>query len=81
MKVGARELRARAARVLEEVRRGSEVTVTYRNVPIAVIKPTKTNKRKARRFESIGFGMWANRKDLEDVEAWISKIRRPRYLG
>lgn len=80
MKVGARELRARAARVLEEVRRGSEVTVTYRNVPIAVIRPTKT-ERKARRFEPIGFGMWANRKDLEDVEAWISKIRRPRYLG
>ncbi len=80
MKVGARQLRARAARVLEEVPRRFEETVTYRNVPIAVIKPTET-ERKARRFEPIGFGMWANRKDLEDVEAWIGKIRRPRHLG
>jgi len=80
MKVGARELRVKAARVLEEVQRGHDVTITYRNTAVAVIKPLASRKPR-RVFEPIGFGMWANRKDLEDVEAWIGKIRRPRYLG
>jgi hypothetical protein len=26
------------------------------------------------------FGMWADRKDMKDVHAWLRKIRTPRYL-
>lgn len=77
MKVGARELRAKLGQVLEEVQRGCEVTVTYRNVPIAVIKPVKPKKRQ-RVFVPIAFGIWAGRKDLKDVEGWVRRIRRPR---
>jgi hypothetical protein len=25
------------------------------------------------------FGMWAGRKDMKDVHAWLKKIRAPRY--
>ena len=78
MRVGARELRAKVGQVLEEVRRGRDVTVTYRNVPIAVIKPVRP-KRGQRPFVPIAFGIWAGRKDLKDVEGWVRKIRRPRY--
>ena len=78
MKVGARDLRIKAARVMEEVQRGHDVTITYRNKPVAVIKPLKPVKQK-RAFEPIGFGLWAGRKDIVDVAGWVRKVRRPRY--
>ena len=79
MKVGVGDLRTQVAKVLEEVRRGYDVTVTYRNVPVAVIKPVKRRKLK-RHFKPIGFGMWAGRKDLKDVAGWVRKMRQPRYV-
>ena len=78
MKVGARELRIEAARVMEKVQRGHDVTITYRKVPVAVIKPLKPTKQK-RAFEPIGFGLRAGRKDIVDVAGWVRKVRRPRY--
>ncbi len=78
MKLGARDLRIKAARVLEEVQRGRPVTITYRNRDVAVVTPL-TVARKGRPFEPIGFGLWAEREDLGDVEAWVRKIRRPRF--
>ena len=78
MKVGARELRIKAARVLEEVQRGREVTITYRRHAVAVIKPLIARRREPV-FEPIGFGLWAERKDLADVSGWVRSIRRPRH--
>ncbi len=66
MKVGARELRAKVGQVLEEVRRGCDVTVTHRNVPVAVIKPVRP-KRGQRPFVPIAFGMWAGRNHFKPV--------------
>ena len=79
MEVGARELRVKVARILEEVQRGRQVTITYRNKAVAVIKPLKPRKKAERRFEPIGFGLWAHRQDLANVSDWIRKIRRPRF--
>ncbi len=79
MKVGAKELRIKAALILEEVQRGRDVTITYRRQPVAVIRPIDTRKR-GRAFTAIGFGLWADREDLGDVSGWIRKIRRPRYV-
>ena len=78
MKLGVRDLRIHAARVLEEVQRGREVTITYRNTPVALIKPLRQGKSR-RAFEPIGFGLWAGRKDLGDIAGWVRKIRRPRH--
>jgi prevent-host-death family protein len=78
MKVGARELRTKAARVLEEVQRGRPVTLTYQNRPAAVVKPLGAVKRD-HSFEPIGFGLWAGRKDVADVSGWVRRIRRARF--
>lgn len=78
MKLGARDLRIKAARVLEEVRQGRPVTITYRNQAVAIIKPLPSGKR-SRAFEPIGFGIWTGRKDLGDLAGWVRKIRRPRF--
>jgi len=77
MRVGVKDLRNEIARILREVSRGQEVTITYRDQPIAVIKPL--GKRGQKPFVPIGFGLWASRKDLKDVEAWLDERRGPRY--
>lgn len=71
-------MRIKAARVLQEVQQGREVTITYRNRAVAVIKPLRANRRR-RVFEPIGFGLWAGREDLADVSKWVRKVRRPRF--
>ncbi len=78
MRIGTRELRIKVAQVLEEVQRGRPVTLTYRNWPVAVVKPLRSGRRN-RAFEPIGFRLWAGRKDLADVSGWVRKIRRARF--
>lgn len=65
--------------MLREVRLGHEVTITCQTQPVAVIKPVKSSRRPAPKFQPIGSGLWADRQDLSDVYGWIRKIRRPRY--
>jgi prevent-host-death family protein len=73
----AKDLRLKTAAVLDEVRRGYEVTVTYRGRSIAVLIPIE--KGRARRLKPIGFGMWRNRQDMRDVEKWVDERRRSRF--
>jgi len=73
----AKELRNRAAAILETVSKGNEVVITKRGKSIAILKPftEKTGKE----FSPIGFGLWKDRNDLKDVAAWIDKQRRERF--
>jgi prevent-host-death family protein len=73
----AKDLRLRTATVLDEVRRGHEVTVTYRGQSIAVLVPIE--KARARRLKPIGFGMWRDRRDMRDVRKWVDERRRNRF--
>ncbi len=77
MTVSAKELRVRAAEVLDAVRDGEVVTVTYRGRPVAKIHPTEQPARKASR-EDDAFGMWRSRADLKEVRDWVRKGRRQR---
>jgi prevent-host-death family protein len=78
MRAGARASRVKAALVLAEVQRGRPVTLTYRNRPVAVVKPLRS-RRRDHAFEPIGFALWAGRKDIADVSGWVRKIRRARF--
>jgi hypothetical protein len=40
----------------------------------------RVGKRPKRTEGHPAFGMWAGREDMKDVEAWLRKIRTPRYL-
>ena len=73
----AKDLRQKTAALLDEVRRGQPVVITYRGKSIAVLAPVKKAERKS--LHSAGFGMWRDRKDMRSVEKWLSKLRRPRY--
>jgi prevent-host-death family protein len=75
--VTAKQLRYETSRILQRVRTGERLTVTLRGKPVAVLTPLQDEAED--RFEPIAFGLWKERKDLEDVQAWLDKIRQPRY--
>jgi len=73
----AKELRNKAAAILETVRKGNEVVITRRGESIAVLKPF-TGKMK-KEFSPVGFGLWKDRKDLAAVADWIASRRKERF--
>ena len=75
--VGARDLRARVAEILQSVQEGETVTVTNRGRPVAEIRPVRNTRAGA---ADQAFGMWAERSDLEEVHGWLRKGRRSRSV-
>ena len=73
----ARELRNRAASILDTVSKGNEVVITRRGKSIAVLKPVAGSTKTE--FSPIGFGLWKNRRDLKDVSGWIENRRKERF--
>jgi prevent-host-death family protein len=73
----AKDLRVRTAAVLDEVRRGRAVTITYRGRSIAVLVPAQ--KVRTRGLTERGFGMWRGRDDLRRVDEWLDTQRRGRF--
>lgn len=72
----AKELRIRAASILENVKRGEEITITMRGKSIAVLTPFNKIKRQ---FNPVGFGIWKGRKGLKDVSKWVDERRKERF--
>lgn len=78
MVVTAKQLRLKTSLVLRRVQQRKSVTVTLRGKPVAKIVPLQPKKPRPL-TEYPAFGMWADREDMKDVEAWVRKIRAPRY--
>ncbi len=81
------ELRRRMGEVMRAIERNETVTVTRRGKPKAVISPVNSRTGEAARGESEleammkhpAFGMWKDREDMADVEAYVRSIRKGRY--
>ncbi len=73
----AKELRNKTSLILDEVRKGQSVTITYRSKPVAVLTPIDAKQPKA--LKTAGFGIWKDRKDNRNVEQWLNKLRQPRF--
>jgi prevent-host-death family protein len=71
MTVTTKELRVSPGRVLAQVGTGQEIIVTYRGKNFAKIVPIVDEKLDAELC-----GMWKDREDTKDVDAYINKIRR-----
>jgi len=74
----AKDLRIRTSAILEDVEKGHEVIITKRGKSVAVLMPL--NKRSGD-LKPTGFGMWKDRKDLDDVSIWIDNLRKERSHG
>ena len=79
MVVTAKELRLHPSWVLKKVQRIGSVTVTLRGKAVAKITALKPVTR-TKLEDHPAVGMWADRKDMRDVHAWLRKIRTPKYL-
>lgn len=75
--VTAKDLRQKTAAVLDEVRRGRAVIITYRAKSVALLTPIEKVNRSG--LNPIGFGIWQDRKDVRSVEKWLRNLRQPRH--
>lgn len=77
MNITVRELRNDTKSVLDAVEQGKAVVITRRGKPAARLLPIADNGA-AKPKPLAGFGMWADRDDMQDVEAWLRDLRKPR---
>lgn len=77
MKTTAKSLRTDTKRILEAVERGEEVVVSKRGSACARIVPVEKQAAKNIR-ETALFGIWQERKDMQDVEAYVDSLRSGR---
>ncbi len=73
----AKELRNRAASILDIVSKGNEIVITKRGKSVAILKPFVEKVKKG--FSPVGFGLWKNRTGLKNVTGWIEKRREERF--
>jgi prevent-host-death family protein len=81
MEASVVDLRRKMRAVLAAVDRGETVTITYRGKPKAKIVPVgeKPPRPRIPITEDPAFGMWKDREDTRDAQAYVREIRRPRY--
>ena len=81
MEITTKQLRIQPGRIISQVSDGQVVTITYRGKPRAKIVPI-TDKRIFDIEDSSDelFGIWKNRKEMENVEQYIRNIRKGRKL-
>lgn len=80
MKVTTKALRTQAREILDCVDRGEPVTITYRGKPRAKLVGIEEERRLtlSEPEEYPVFGMWADRKDLDDVPGHVRGLRKGR---
>jgi prevent-host-death family protein len=72
----AKELRYKTGVLLENVRKGENILITFRGKSVAILKPLK---KISHEFITVGFGMWKSKKMLKNIEHWINKRREARF--
>ena len=82
MKVSTKQLRVQPGKIISVVNSGQDVIVTYRGKPIVKIIPFKKNiiDTDVLKSEDELFGIWKNRKDINDVDEHVRKIRKGRKI-
>lgn len=79
MKASIVELRRKTAEILQALERGEHVKILYRGKEKAVLVPSSEAGRKDMRVEDHpAFGMWEDREDVRDVEAFVDRLRAGR---
>ena len=79
MVVTAKQLRQQTSKILKRVQRVGPVTITLRGKPVAKISALVEKKPVKDLLEYRAIGMWADRDDLKSPDAWVRKLRKPRY--
>ena len=76
MKTSMRKLRNAMKSIFDAVQQGEEVIVYSHKRPLAKIIPIKNDTHE---FKSIGFGMWKDSADSQNVAAYARQLRKGRH--
>ncbi len=77
MKATAKDLRFNAKELLESVKRGEEIIITFRGKPCAKLIPI--SKSEDRKKKNDLFGRWRDYDNTEDVDAYVRGLRKGRF--
>ncbi|MCX5673964.1 MAG: type II toxin-antitoxin system Phd/YefM family antitoxin [Planctomycetota bacterium] len=79
MKASVLDLRRRMKDILRALERNESVTLLYRGRPKGIIRPVGGTKARGKVRDDPAFGMWKDRKDMKDVDAFVRSLRKDRY--
>ena len=77
MKATAKDLRFHSRELLDTVKRGEEVVITYRGRPCAKLVPYQKEGKKIKKDEL--FGIWKEHEDIQHVEEYVRNLRKGRF--
>lgn len=80
MKASVLDLRKKMSDIIKALDQNETVTLFYRGKEKGIIYPMVNKKENPMPVtDHPAFGMWKDRKDLEDVEGIIRSLRKGRY--
>ena len=77
MKASILDLRRRMKDVLLALDRNESVTIFYRGKEKAILSPSRQRTDKSVKYHE-ALGLWRDRKDMADVDAYIRNLRKGR---
>jgi len=81
MEITTKQLRIHPGKIISQVNKGLDIIITYRGKPSAKIVPLeKKESANSNKAEDLLFGIWQDRKDLNDVDQYIRNMRKGRKL-
>lgn len=79
MQATAKDLRFHASRLLESVKRGEEIVITYRGKPCAKLVPFDHENDAQDSASNPLFGIWRDRDDIDKVDEYVRTLRKGRF--
>jgi prevent-host-death family protein len=81
MEITTKQLRIQPGRIISQVNKGQEITITYRGKACAKIVPFFSGKKPGLEGpDDELFGIWKDRIEMENVEEYVRTMRKGRKL-
>ncbi len=77
MRATAKELRFKSKELIDSLKRGEEVVITFRGKPCAKLVPYQELKRQTETNEL--FGMWEDNEMVTNVDEYVRGLRKERF--
>ena len=81
MQATAKDLRFHSKELLDSVKRGEEVVITYRGKPCAKLVPLAEGEVQDLSGADELFGIWQDNTQVDDVEGYVREMRKGRCVA
>jgi len=75
-----KEVRLHTKELLDMVRSGQEIIITFQGKPYAKLVTFIESESNTEKSDEL-FGIWENRVGMADVNSYVREIRKGRHLG